>query len=572
MALFWRNSQSQDGIMNYKGGKELGQSYAPYSTTDCTPVVSLSLGNSFYVVFKEFSTGSLFCRRGQVNHIAYPTGIYLYGSFAYSLNTNVNAKNPSIVVNKGINPTFHLVWESPGTVNSTDILYGTFSGNDLTGVTNISTGNGYPINYAPCISLANNNLVVSWTGYWDSHIWKVTNPDVSLYRKKAIVRVKSSSGWSGTFTELGDNVNYVNNNSVNTSAEKSVFVWSEGSTSVSKWIKRTSGVFYNIHNLSHSGIQHQVSTGSDFNTMTSMVFNANQLPYYFIKSTSDFNIAEEQQGELNKITAEDSIITFGRSGIVNKSGVEFVFNIGDVSVGDSVIRFVSYPDTILISSISDMNVQSKTEVFYLNPSTPFYFSDMYYVIRQELADTALTEQDIVNFKVELVKALNGEVIGTFDIITYNKNNLGKYANMNYQVDCSGIQPGDYYLRLVTTSNGDGEYSLSDIKRNSLELEKSNYSVISFFGENLPVTYELSQNYPNPFNPTTKIKYQMPVDGMVTLKVYDILGAEIATLVEEEKTAGRYEVNFNASSLASGVYIYRLQANDFVNVKKMVLLK
>ena len=60
--------------------------------------------------------------------------------------------------------------------------------------------------------------------------------------------------------------------------------------------------------------------------------------------------------------------------------------------------------------------------------------------------------------------------------------------------------------------------------------------------------------------------------MVTLKVYDILGAEVATLVNEEKIAGKYEVNFNASSLASGVYIYRLNVNDFVNVRKMVLVK
>ncbi|HRN71258.1 MAG TPA: T9SS type A sorting domain-containing protein, partial [Candidatus Woesebacteria bacterium] len=64
----------------------------------------------------------------------------------------------------------------------------------------------------------------------------------------------------------------------------------------------------------------------------------------------------------------------------------------------------------------------------------------------------------------------------------------------------------------------------------------------------------------------------PVNGFVTLKVYDILGSEVTTLVNEEKTAGRYEINYNASSLASGVYLYKLQVNDFINVKKMILLK
>jgi hypothetical protein len=89
---------------------------------------------------------------------------------------------------------------------------------------------------------------------------------------------------------------------------------------------------------------------------------------------------------------------------------------------------------------------------------------------------------------------------------------------------------------------------------------------------MPISYELSQNYPNPFNPNTTIKFEIPKDGLVTLKIYDILGAEVATLVNEEKSVGRYEVNFNASSLASGVYLYRIQVNDFVNTKKMILMK
>ncbi len=88
----------------------------------------------------------------------------------------------------------------------------------------------------------------------------------------------------------------------------------------------------------------------------------------------------------------------------------------------------------------------------------------------------------------------------------------------------------------------------------------------------PSAYYISQNYPNPFNPSTTIRYQIPQDGIVTLKIYDILGAEVATLVNEEKVAGKYEVNFNASSLASGVYLYKIQAGDFISSKKMILLK
>jgi len=85
-------------------------------------------------------------------------------------------------------------------------------------------------------------------------------------------------------------------------------------------------------------------------------------------------------------------------------------------------------------------------------------------------------------------------------------------------------------------------------------------------------FELQQNYPNPFNPTTSISFSIPSSAFTSLKVYDIIGNEVATLVNEEKTAGNYEVRFNASSLTSGTYFYKLSAGSFTEVKKMILLK
>ena len=88
----------------------------------------------------------------------------------------------------------------------------------------------------------------------------------------------------------------------------------------------------------------------------------------------------------------------------------------------------------------------------------------------------------------------------------------------------------------------------------------------------PEEFSLQQNYPNPFNPSTNIEYKIPEKEFVTLKVYDVLGNEIKTLVNEEKPAGRYTVNFSASNLASGVYYYRISAGNFTNIKKMILMK
>src|ERR1035437_1867006 len=91
-------------------------------------------------------------------------------------------------------------------------------------------------------------------------------------------------------------------------------------------------------------------------------------------------------------------------------------------------------------------------------------------------------------------------------------------------------------------------------------------------EEIPSKYELNQNYPNPWNPSTNIKYSIPKASRVSIRVYDILGNEIKTLVNEEKPASTYELTLNAANLPSGVYFYRIQAGSFVETKKMVLLK
>jgi photosystem II stability/assembly factor-like uncharacterized protein len=96
--------------------------------------------------------------------------------------------------------------------------------------------------------------------------------------------------------------------------------------------------------------------------------------------------------------------------------------------------------------------------------------------------------------------------------------------------------------------------------------------VNKIGTNAPNKYELFQNYPNPFNPVTNIKFQIPQTGFITMKVYDALGKEIQTLIEQELKSGFYETKFNAENLSSGIYFYKLVTDKFTDVKKMIVVK
>lgn len=132
-------------------------------------------------------------------------------------------------------------------------------------------------------------------------------------------------------------------------------------------------------------------------------------------------------------------------------------------------------------------------------------------------------------------------------------------SQQYSFKDAGITSGKgkMYYRLKQLDM-DGTFSYTD----AIEVE---FSII-------PVEFSLSQNYPNPFNPATTIKFGIPKEVKVTLKIYDILGKEVATMVNKKMEPGYYTYEWNAVSFASGVYFYRLDAGSFVRIKKMVLIK
>lgn len=128
---------------------------------------------------------------------------------------------------------------------------------------------------------------------------------------------------------------------------------------------------------------------------------------------------------------------------------------------------------------------------------------------------------------------------------------------NYTFIDNGLSTGTYNYRLKQIDfNGNFEY----------------YNLSNEVNIGIPSGYDLSQNYPNPFNPSTSINFDIPEVGNVSLKLFDLSGKEVGTIINEVKTAGYYTVNYNASSLPSGMYFYTLQSNNFSATKKMMLIK
>jgi hypothetical protein len=151
---------------------------------------------------------------------------------------------------------------------------------------------------------------------------------------------------------------------------------------------------------------------------------------------------------------------------------------------------------------------------------------------------------------------NGVMLSTNSGTSWTQVNSGLA-----DLDIRSLAISDVYLFAGTESNGVWRRPLSEL---ITDVEnQSDYN---------PSTFTLEQNYPNPFNPTTTIKYSIPFSEFVTLKVYDVLGNEVATLVDEQKLAGSYEIVFNATNLSSGMYLYTLKAGGYTQTKKLILMK
>lgn len=266
--------------------------------------------------------------------------------------------------------------------------------------------------------------------------------------------------------------------------------------------------------------------------------------YYFLPNIGFFNQLES--------------ITTLWGGSINKSSIEYLLisNIGDTTH----IKHSQVP------SIDFLPILTLVDSIYLKQE--FNINHSYSVITtgnqggRSYIDTAFF-QSYYSDGIDTVRNNQQRIIP----ISETKFSL------NYLIDTSlSRQEYNLYYRIFVKDKG---IIPSYFVKPDSDFYKLNWSSTTVFvDENncISPAFRLDQNYPNPFNPTTKISYQLPKESNVILKVYDILGSEVATIVNEYQEAGYKELDFDASSLSSGIYIYKISAGDLVSSKKMIVVK
>ncbi len=538
--------------------------------TNCTGLTRFTIYNSTEDYYEEGEITFSWRTNGEVlavwkskENFASPEYIlkYWYGAIGPcgiteyqqgQLTTERDAEYPTTGV---YGNSFHITWHETG-----ELFYASYIGDNTSGLTpsieriNISENNGYNYNEHPSLTVLNDNIArIAWIGQ--------RMDETESMQSNVVFMAPDNPSHFWTF---GNNVSSTNINRPD-NVNAYVIGWSEDNGNVNKIVDNHLSQSY-IRNLNQLGKDIQICNGATFSHMKATAFNTSNSPY-------SFNLSNDIQSYygVSKNTSATSI-SEGREGIVSKNKLQFYFGMGDIKVDDELIGFKDIEESVRFSNVSTLNNYLTSKPFQLSDNSSFYYSVQFGITDTSFAQNTLTANSFVTFRVLLVDDNTNQLLGAYDEVTYTLANLLQHKNIGYQVNTTGIGNRTVRLVLEVTDNIEPKYALAEKYADDNVITKEKYETIEYKGKLGITEYALAQNYPNPFNPITTINYQIPKSGRVVLKVYDILGKEIATLVNEEKEIGRYSVNFDASKLSSGVYLYELVANDYRAVKKLMVIK
>ena len=530
-----------------------------FDNINCTPVISFNPPNqTFNIIYK--GADGLYIRPGSVRSYVLPPGpggITLGSGPTKIIGTNSNSVNPSIYTTKSGPNYTRLVWEENNTIKYIEDI----SSNPT--IITLSTNDGYTLRNDPSLVVLGDGYGrICWKGTRYISLWDdKTQTDLSYWDIRTVFR---GSNNNNHFWYFGQNIASPNINKADDDTYYTI-IWTEENGLRTCFADNTLNN-QTVKTINIPGQDVQVSNGPSRDEMYAEIFNNTSLPYYF--STSN-DIGSFYSAE--KIT--NSGFSSGRQGTVSNDSAQFYFMVGDIIVENQPINFIEAPDSINFNSKEILNEYLRSESFELTDNSDFMYSVLYGITDSSAAVNLLSNSNKnINFKLQLVDSETGEILGTFDDVTYDQSNIYQYNNISYQVNTEGIGNRNVFLKLKVEDNFEADYSLAEIYSSGNTLHKISVQKRNYNGNENVNSYDLYQNYPNPFNPTTNITYQVLKPGNVELKVYDILGREVMTLVNDFRNVGKYTVDLNASRLASGVYFYRLKSGEFVSTKKMVLLK
>ncbi|VAX15228.1 hypothetical protein MNBD_IGNAVI01-3165 [hydrothermal vent metagenome] len=468
-------------------------------------------------------------------------------------NTDYNSIKPSIVSNN--NSEKHLVWQqnssSGSSIKYIKMKLNTTNGIDFSNYSEPSANGGEDINFNPSIAITNNQSRVVWLTDTGNHVegnlstnffstvWSYaptvfSNGSHIDIESIVVNSLNTTSGYVAAYSGDGKRVRYYKDDGTNTYVQPLIY---------DRFV--------------------QLSNGDNYTDMVVESFNTASLPYAFSSSIVD--------ATLQKTSSDDNIIK-GRRIILSEGNSKLMFEVNNIIVDNEAVDFIEVEDTLVTKSREETISLFETNDFLLTNNSSFEF-DLAYRLRGK---EKLAEQ--FDLELQLVDQKAKKTIGVLEKIETSKIESEETTSLKFGINTEGIVNKRVKLKLVVKSNAAEKISIANTYTASESLPKENSKLVSY-DNTLEITdYSLSQNYPNPFNPSTVINYQIPEDGFVNLKIYDITGREITTLVNRSQTKGRYQVNFDASNLSSAVYFYRIQSvpssgsgQGFLKTMKMILL-
>jgi photosystem II stability/assembly factor-like uncharacterized protein len=364
-----------------------------------------------------------------------------------------------------------------------------------------------------------------------------------------------------------------------------------GSIWICDTLQSVSGIFKCIHalnaNTAYVSIKNQGEAGRIFKTtdggnswlqqtIAFTLLNDAAKYIHFFDELNGIAIGERQGNYFEIFTTTNGGTNWSRVADANMPSLlsnEFLFG-DDYTASGNSIWFLTSESRIFRSTNKGLNWD------YINSPESFSGGDPNIEFSDEVNGILITNSNSLwkttnsgnnwssmfysgNFSPRLISFVSG-TWGTYVLAAQGGSNYTPDNGNSYiPIDSDAHYHIDFASALAGWTDGSTAGYIYKWVGTFVSVEDDNYAVSE---------YKLDQNYPNPFNPSTVISYQLPVSSDVTLKVYDILGNEIETLVNEEQSAGVYEIEFDASKLSSGIYFYQLKAGNYINTKKMILIK